>query len=116
HRLLDAQVDRGDELARDDAADDLVDELVAVARLCGLQIDVDVAVLAAAAGLTDEPSLDLVHRLRDRLAIGDLRPADVGVDVELSRQAVDDDLEVQLAHPLTNGQPGLLALPNLDRR
>ena len=32
HRLLDAGVDRGDVLARDHAAGDLVDELVAAAR------------------------------------------------------------------------------------
>ena len=36
--------------------------------------------------------------LPDGLAVRDLRPADVRVDVELALQAVDDDLEVQLAH------------------
>jgi hypothetical protein len=32
-------------------------------------------------------------RLGDRLAVGDLRAADVRVDVELALEAVDDDLE-----------------------
>ena len=80
HRLLDAQVDRRDVLARDLAADDLVEELVALARLGRLEVDDDVAVLAAAAGLADELALDLLDGLADRLAVGDLRPADVRVD------------------------------------
>src|SRR3990170_1082906 len=48
HRLLDAEVDRGYVLARDLAADDLVEELVALARLGRLEVDDGVAVLAAA--------------------------------------------------------------------
>jgi hypothetical protein len=58
-----------------------------------------VAVLAAAARLPHELAFDLLERfLADRLAVGDLRPADVRVDLELAHHAVDDDLEVQLAH------------------
>ena len=56
-RLADARVHGLDVLARDGAADDLVDELVAVALLVGLQLDDRVAVLAAAAGLADEASV-----------------------------------------------------------
>ena len=41
------------------------------------------------------------------LAIGDLRPAHVRVDLELAREAVDDDLEVQLAHAGDDGLTGL---------
>src|SRR4029453_17520282 len=77
HRLLDAEVDRRDVLLRDRAADDAVDELVALARLRGLDVDRGVAVLAAATGLADEASPDLVHSLADGLAVGDLWPADV---------------------------------------
>ena len=51
HRLLDALVDRGPEALRDDAADDLVHELVADVPLERLEDDVAVAELAAAAGL-----------------------------------------------------------------
>src|SRR5205823_10947803 len=97
-RLLDAQVDGGDVLARDLAADDLVDELIGPAGR-GLHVDDRVAVLAAAARLADEAALDLFDALADRLAVGDLRPSDVRVDVELAHHAVDDDLQVELAHP-----------------
>src|SRR5690606_41654602 len=60
-----------------------------------LDVDDRVAVLAAAAGLAHEAALDLLHALADRLAVGHLRPADVGVDLELAREPVDDHLEVQ---------------------
>jgi hypothetical protein len=37
-------------------------------------------------------------RPRDRLAIGNLRCADIGVHTVFTPQAVDDDLQVQFAH------------------
>ena len=43
----------------------------------------------------------------DGLAVGDLRLADVGLDLELAHHAVDDDLQVQLAHPRDDGLAGL---------
>ena len=52
-RLLAALLDRGDELGRDGAALDLVDEVEALAGR-RLDVDVDDAVLARAAGLADE--------------------------------------------------------------
>ena len=116
HGLLDALVDRGDVLARDRAARDLVQELVAAAGARGLEVEHDVAVLAAAAGLAGELQVDLVDELRDRLAIRDLRLADVGVDVELAAEAVDDDVEVQLAHAGDHGLAGLVVEAHDERR
>src|SRR6202040_2664852 len=97
-RLLDAGVDRGDVLLGDHAAADLVDELVAAPGTGGLGADDDVAVLAAATGLADVALLDLLDRLADRLAVGHLGLAHVGVDAELAQHAVDEHLEVELAH------------------
>ena len=116
HRLLNAEVDCRDVLARDLAADDLVDELVAVPRLCGLEVDDDVAVLAAAAGLADEAALDLLRGPACRLAVGNLRAADVRVDRELAQQPVDDDLQVQLAHPRDERLPRLLVAAYAEGR
>src|SRR5215204_4988901 len=113
HRLL--EVDRRDVLLGDLAADDLVHELV-TRRRERLHVDHRVAVLAAAAGLADELALDAVDGLADRLAVGDLRAADVRVDVELALEAVDDDLEVQLAHPGDERLPRLLVGPDTERR
>ena len=39
-------------------------------------------------------------RLGDRLAVGDLRRADLALHVELAHHAIADDLQVQLAHAL----------------
>ncbi len=71
-----------------------------------LQPEDDVAVLALAAGLAHEPSVAL-GRPPDRLAVGDLRLADVGRHLELADHAVDEDVEVELAHA---GDEGLAAL------
>src|SRR6185312_12206439 len=95
--FLHALVDRRNEFARHRATDDAVDELVTLALLVRLDLQPHVTVLAAAAGLAHELALGL-HGAANRLAIGHLRLADVGLDLELALHAVDDDLEVQLAH------------------
>ncbi len=84
---------------RDHAADHLVLEDEAGAALGGLHVDAHVAVLAVAARLANEATVDVDDLLLDRLAVRDLGLADVGVDLELALEAVDDDLEVELAHP-----------------
>src|SRR3954447_15326662 len=99
HRFRDARVHRGDVLARDLAADDLVAELVALARLLRAEVDHDVRVLARAAGLAHELLANVLYVPARGLAVGDLRTADVRLDVELALETVDDDLQVQLAHP-----------------
>src|SRR4029079_18971950 len=58
-----------------------------------------VAALPGATRLTHEAALHLLDGPRRGLAVGDLRAADVRVDLELAHQAVDDDLELQLANP-----------------
>src|SRR5262245_59981109 len=74
------------------------------------------AVLAAAAGLAEEASLDLLGRSADRLAVGDLWAADVRVDVELARQPVDDDLQVELPHARDQGLASLLVGADAEGR
>src|SRR6267143_44921 len=96
-RLADALLDRRDVFPRNRAADDLVLELEPLTGLIRLDLEIDVAVLAAAARLAHVAPLRL-GRLADGLAVGDLGLADVGLHPELAQQAVHDDLEVQLAH------------------
>ena len=48
-------------------------------------------------------SLDL---LADGFAVGDLRAADVGLHVELALHAVDDDVQMELAHARDDGLAG----------
>jgi hypothetical protein len=63
-----------------------------------LELDEHLGVLARATGLllvdvsrTSRPSCGC-------LAVGDLRLADVGLDLELAPHPVDQDVEVELAH------------------
>src|SRR4028119_2257508 len=95
-----------DELAGDHAAHDLVFEDEALARLGRHHVDDHVAVLARATRLAHELALDLLHPLADRLAVGHLRPAHVGLHLELAEHAVHQDLQVELAHPGDDGLPG----------
>src|SRR6185312_4313711 len=76
-RFRDSLLHRSDELTRDDTAHDLVLEDVALAGLGRLEVDHHVAVLTLAAGLANELALDLLDALANRLAIRDLRAADV---------------------------------------
>src|SRR5207245_2382582 len=114
-RLADPLLDRRNVFPRDGAADDLVLELEALARLVRLHLEVDVAVLAAATGLPHVAALRL-GGLTDRLAIGNLGLADVGLHLELAQEAVDDDLQVELAHPVDQGLRGLLVAGHAERR
>src|SRR3712207_7750767 len=58
----------------------------------------------------------LLDGLADRLAVGDLRLADVGLDLELAPHAVDEDLQVQLAHARDDRLAGLLVEADLEGR
>ena len=73
------------------------DELEALARRQRLEPQAHVRVLVAAACLVDELAF-LLDGFTNSLAIGHLRPAELRVDSELAQHAVDDDLEMQLAH------------------
>ena len=97
------------------AADDLVLDRDALAALVGLNLDDDVAVLAAATGLLDQFAF-AVRRRGDRLAIGDLRLARVRVDLELAQHAVANDLEVQLAHAGDDRLAGVFVGEDLEGR
>src|SRR5947207_5229026 len=96
--LADPAVDWLDVLARDDSADDLVDELVARALLARLEADHRMAVLALATRLADEATVAFGGPA-DRLPVGDLRLADVRGDLELADHPVDEHVEMELAHP-----------------
>src|SRR5689334_661282 len=88
-RLLDALLDRRNELRRDRAPLDLVDEVEALAGR-RLHVDVDDPVLARATRLADELALHLLGVAADGLAVGHLRAADGRLDAELALHAVHE--------------------------
>ena len=73
------------------------------------------AVLAVAAGLTDVAAFGL-RRLADGLAISNLRRADGRLDLELTQQTVNDDLQMELAHAGDDRLAGLLVGVGLEGR
>ena len=96
----------------------VVDELVAalVALAERLDVDLHLGVLAGATGLLLVGVVDLLDLGGDGLAVGHLRPADVGLDLELAPHAVDEHLEVQLAHAGDDRLAGLLVGAHLEGR
>ena len=86
----------GHELARDRAAEDVVDELEVGAARQRLDLDLAVAELAVAAGLLLVAAVRFGRRL-DRLAVRDARRLQVDVDAEAPLQLRDRHLDVQLA-------------------
>ena len=88
---LDTGVDSGDILLGDGAAHHGVDKLIALTGLVGFHVDLHMTVLTLTAGLTGVLGI-LIHRLADRLLVGHLRCAHIGLHLELAEQTIDDDL------------------------
>ena len=78
--FLDAVDDGRDVFLGNGAADNFIDDFDPLALFIGCDGDTGVAVLALTAGLTDELAFAL-GVFGDRLAIGDLRRAGVGLDL-----------------------------------
>src|SRR4051795_4394187 len=119
HGVLHARVHRRDVLPGDAATGHGVLELVgrAVGRdLEGLDRDLDLRELAGATRLLLVGVVDLLDPLADGLAVGDLGLAHVRLDAELTPHAVDQDLQVQLAHAGDDRLTGLLVQADLERR
>src|SRR3984957_16391376 len=115
--FLASGVYRRDVLPRDAAAGHLVLELVATAVAAGrLQVDDHAAELTGTTSLLLVRVLDLLDLLADGLAVGDLRTADVRLDLELAAHPVDQHLKVQFAHAGDDRLPGLLVGPDLEGR
>ena len=80
----------------------VVDELVALAGRIGLDNELDVTVLTAAAGLADKLAFAF-DATTDGFAVGHHGFADVGFHFELAHHAVHDDLQVEFTHASDDG-------------
>src|SRR3954452_4234858 len=119
HGVLHGLVHRGDVLLRDATTGDLVLELVGrrvAGELQRLQGDLHLRELAGTAGLLLVRDVVPIDGLADRLAVGNLGLAHVGLDLELTPHAVDEDLQVELAHAGDDGLTGLLVELDLEGR
>ena len=115
HAFLDALDAGRDVFLRDTSAHDLVLDSETLAALVGLDLDDDVAVLTASAGLLDQFSF-AVGRGENGFLVGDLRFAGVRLDLELAHHAVADNFEVQLAHARDDRLAGFLVGEDAESR
>src|SRR5699024_11655861 len=93
-----ALVNRTNVIPGHHAADNLVDKLVAAAFAQRLKADIDLTILAAAGGLAHKLAFSL-DSLANGFAIGHLRLAHVGLNLELALYTFNADVKVQLAPP-----------------
>ena len=107
HCVLEAFFYGGDEFFGDVAALDFVDELEpGLAFVDGFDAYDDVGEFAASTGLLFE-DFAVFDGAFDGFAVGDLGLALVALDFELAAEAVEDDVEVELAHAFDDGLSGL---------
>src|SRR5665213_2494602 len=112
-RALHALVDGLDVFLGHRTALDLVDEFVARAGGVGLDAQFAMPVVARAAGLANVLALGF-SLLADGLAEGNLRLADIGLDLMLAPHAVDQNFQVQLAHAADNRLARIFVGPHLE--
>ena len=72
-------------------------------------------ILALTTGLTSVLGL-LIGLLADGLTVSDLRCADICLDLELTQQTVNDDLQMELAHTCDDGLASLFVGVGLEGR
>ena len=101
HPLLDAR----NVVLRDRPPDDHGFEQEALPGFRRFDDHLDARELAGAAGLFLVGVVDL-RQMRDRLPVGHLRRADIGLHPELPLHPVDQDVEMQLPHALHDGLAG----------
>ena len=99
HCFLNTIINSRDIFLRDRAADRRVLELVEIlaVRIHRCEDDLAVSVLAVTAGLLCILVL-LIDFLGECLLVGNLRSTDISLNVELTHQSVDDNLQMKLAH------------------
>src|SRR5205807_10192008 len=112
-RLANALVHRLDEFLRDRSTGDVIDELVAFTRLVRFEDDLGVTVLALAAGLANVLAFRL-GALANSLAIRHLRLTDIGLNLVFAHHAINDDLQMQLAHAGDDGLPAVNVSVDLE--
>ncbi len=105
HSALDTCVDCGDIFLGNNTAGDGVDKFIALAGV-GLDLDLNVTVLAVTAALTGEFGVGIGF-LTDGFFISNLGLTYVCLDVELTHHSVDDDFKVKLTHAGDDGLSGL---------
>src|SRR5690606_37806409 len=96
--FADTFFDRGNEFARNSTADHFVFENETTTRRQGFHFQPNVTVLTTTAGLLDVLAFDF-DLLAERFFVGHLRLTDVRFDFKLAKDTINDNFEMELAHP-----------------
>src|SRR3989339_108223 len=97
------------------SADDVVFKLKTFAGFQRLYGKISMAVLSAAAGLADIFAFNF-NFLFDGFAVGDLRPAYIRLHIEFAFHAVNDDIQVKLAHSADDSLRSFFVGPDSECR
>ncbi len=103
-------------LARHHAALGGIFKFKATSRLQRLQAQDNMTILPFPAGLSDKFTFNILHRFTQGFAVGDLRTTNVRLYAKLTLHAVNDDFQMQLAHPGDNRLAGLFVRVQAERR
>src|SRR5260221_2309092 len=101
-RLFNAHFNRPDVFFRYHTTDNGIDEFKTFAALIGGDLNPHVTILTMTTRLTNVLTLSL-RLTRNRLAIGDLWPSDVCLDLELAEHTVHQHLQMELPHAADDG-------------
>src|SRR6185295_5538325 len=104
--LFYALFDRWNKLFWNGASYRLVEKLQTFTRFSRLDRQHDMSILATTTGLLNVFRLGL-SLLPNRFPKGNLRFSDVGLHLEFTQHAIDDDFQMQLTHPGNDGLRGL---------
>src|SRR5690606_11204506 len=115
HDTLETLLDTGDVFLRNRAADDLGLECEILALGIRLEQNLDTSELAGTAGLLLVRVVLLVAA-GDGFTVSHLWRTDIGLNLELTLQAVDDNVEMKLAHSSDDGLTRLFISPDPEGR
>ena len=106
---------RWNELSWDRAADSFIDEIQSFARFSRLDRQHNMSILATTAGLLNVLRLSF-GLLANRFSKRHLRLSDIGLHLEFTQHAIDDDFQMQLPHAGNDGLRGLFIRFHPERR
>src|SRR5665647_1999784 len=97
HSFLYACIDRGNKFLRNCSSDSCINKGIPCARCLRLKFKNTMTILTVTAGLTYKTTF-CSDCFTDCLLVSNLRSADIGLNLKLTEQTVNDDVKVKLTH------------------
>src|SRR3990167_4314856 len=97
HSFANSFFDRRDKFLGDGTTNNFIDKFITFTLFFRLNLKVDMTVLAAAAGLSDEFALGF-RALCNSFPVRDLGVTDISLDVKFALHTVNDNLQMKFTH------------------